>query len=192
MDRSEALAATALFVCISVLTIWGVAAEKQNEERHLQDLAIYKVEPEYIKTRGLQPPSEFQSVSTGPYSNGKGFAYGGSVTTYWVMAETDDWVLFNGPRGTEICQPVLGNFGYINARSEVLSAAQVRLLAAGFKEKPVELQVLVPRFKSMPPNLERCSGFSYDVATGLLKVGDKRIAYLTESQPRLAQPANTQ
>ena len=164
------------------LTVWGSLAEKENDERHRQDLAMYKVEPEYIQTRGLLPPSEFQTVTTGKYS---------TATTYWVMVETENWVLFNGPRGTEMCSQVLGNFGYINAPSEVMSAARIRLVASGFKDQPVELQVLVPRFKTMPLNLERCPGFSYDSATGMLKVGNKHIAYLTETQPHLAASTNT-
>ncbi|KVP39534.1 hypothetical protein [Burkholderia ubonensis] len=181
MRRNEAILASVLAGCIVVLTIWGPVAEQQNEQRHLQDLAKYKVAPEFIKTSGLQPPSEFQTVTTGKY---------GTATTYWVMAETDDWVLFNGPRGTETCPQALGDFGYINARSEVMSAARARLLAVGFKDQPVELQVLVPRFKKLPENLERCPGFSYDGATGMLKVGNKHIAYLTETQPRLAAATN--
>lgn len=165
---------------ITAFAVWGTYAEDQNEKQRDQLNMQYKVAPEFIKTRDFQVPTEYQSVTSGKFAT----AY-----TYWVTAETEGWILLNGPRGTDLCPKVLGTFGYVNAHDEVMSAAGLSMLAAGFRNKPLELQVYVPRFKTAPAGLGECPGFSYDAATGMLMVGSKRIAYLAEAQPRLAQAA---
>lgn len=162
-----------LSVLIGVLTIWGTYADRKNDQARV---VRAKSAPERITTQGLLPPAEYQSVTSGKVA---------SSTTYWVMVETDDWILLNGPKGTSTCDAVLGEFGYVNAPQDAMSLANVRLLAAGFKDKELHLDVFVPHFRFEPADLDRCIGFSYDLATGTLRVGNKRLAYLAPVQPAL-------
>lgn len=155
----------------------GVTSEQLNKTQEATLRQRHAVAPEFIQTRGLESPSEFLHVTSGKLP---------STSSYWVMAETEDWLLLNGPRGTATCQGVLGTFGYVNAPEEAQSLASMRMLVAGYKGKPLELQVVVPRFKEKPANLDDCLGFQFDAESGRLKVGDKYLAYLHPQQPRLA------
>jgi hypothetical protein len=174
-----------LLLVIAVAIIWGSISKDKNEKDHLQFIQQFKVAPEFIKTRDLQVPTDYQSVT--------GYKYP-TVNNYWVTAQTAEWALLNGPRGTALCQSVLGNFAEVNANSEVMSSASLQLIASGFKDKTIELEVHIPRFKTEPFGIEKCVGFSYDAVTGTLMVGDKHVAYLDATQPRLAQaqPGNSQ
>jgi len=168
------LLVTAICIC------WGSYTQDQNEKAHVQFVQQFKVAPEFVKTHGLQLPIEYQSVT--------GYKYP-KVENYWVTAQTEDWALLNGPRGTALCQSVLGNFAEVNAHSEAMSTASLQLIASGFKDKTIELQVHIPRFRTAPFGLDKCVGFSFDESTGTLMVGDKHVAYLDAEQPRLTPAA---
>jgi len=146
------------------------------------------VAPEIIETKGLLPAVDQRTVTTS-----RPYGYRGlpvtRVSDFWVHAETDDWILLNGDRGTATCPKVLGNFGEANARYDAMSLASVRLMAAGFEGGPIRLNVLVPRFASAPAGLEFCPGFAYDEKTRQLRVGGKYLAYLAAAQPQLAKVA---
>jgi hypothetical protein len=173
-----------LLLVTAIAIVWGSISKDQNEKDHLQFMLQFKVAPEFIKTRDLQVPTDYQSVT--------GYKFP-TVNNYWVTAQTADWALLNGPRGTALCESVLGNFGEVNANSEVMSTASLQLIASGFKDKTIELKVHIPRFRMEPFGLEKCIGFSYDAVNGTLMVGDKHVAYLDATQPRLAQaqPGNS-
>lgn len=156
----------------------GMYCDNVNEQNDAKAREIYKVSPEFVTVHNLRGASEFQTQSGGKYP---------TTTSYWTMADSDNWILLNGPRGTNLCGAVLYDFGRVNAPNEPMSLAEVTLLSAGFSGRSVELQVRVPRFKNRPDNLDRCVGFGYDAATGELTVGDKHVAYLEREQPRLAQ-----
>lgn len=160
---------------IALIVSLGLYSDARFNERHDNLIQQFRTEPEFIKTRALELPAEFQHTTTGKLP---------TTTTYWVAAETQDWLLLNGVRGTQTCD-VLADFGQVNAPSEAMSLQSLFMIAAGFKGRPVELQVVVPRFKQRPSNLDRCVGFTYDQPTGQLKVGGKFVAYLHPAQPRL-------
>ena len=169
---------TVIFVLAAMSAVAAMAGNAHyNKERRLAN----QVAPEFIQTQGLLPPAEYVESSGGKFPE---------TRTYWVTAETDDWVFFNGPRGTEVCEAVLEDFGDVNARSETYSLAAMRILSSGFKDKPIEIRALVPRFKSAPAGLDRCPGFRYDPESHLLLVGAKKLAYLAPNQPRLGAAAN--
>lgn len=156
----------------------GTYCDHINEQNDANAREIYRVEPEFVTVHNLRGATEYQTQTTGKFR---------TTTSYWMMADADNWILLNGPRGTGLCSGVLYDFGRVNAPNEPMSLAEVSLLSAGFSGRSVELQVRVPRFKSRPANLDHCVGFGYDAATGELTVGDKHVAYLERTQPRLTQ-----
>lgn len=164
-------------IAIGAWIVVGKYCENANiESRNARLSQVRGASAEYIKTSELQPPAEYQVVGNGKYS---------TFQSYWALAETKDWLLLNSSPDAAVCRPVLRDFVEVTVTSGSLSLAEMQLLAAGFKGRELELQVMVPRFKSKPANLGLCPGFGYDEATGRLKVGDKFIAYLMRSQPRL-------
>ena len=143
-----------------------------------------RVVPEIIRTKGLRPAYDHQ-VAASARLHGLQHIAMTNVSDIWVHAETDDWILLNGPRGTGTCPDVLAAFGAVNAPVDAMSLSAVRMLASGYNGGPVQLSVLVPRFKSPPAGLSRCAGIAYDQKTGQLRVGSKFIAYLAPAQPQL-------
>lgn len=140
---------------------------------------------EVIHTHGLRPALDQQVIA----ANRTFGAHGQSLANpsgHWMYAETDDWVLLNGPRGTVTCPTILGKFGAEHAAVEAMSLSTVRALADRAAGGPVALAVVVPRFTGAPAGLAQCTGFAFDVKTGRLRAGGKYVAYLTPVQPLLA------
>lgn len=168
----ESVKALGLIAVIVAVIAAGTSIDLENEQKYV---AQHKRVAEFITTQGLQQPPEVPVIGL----------KNPSYATYWAMVETDDWVLLNGPKGTALCPQVLGPFGFANAPYEAMSVGNLRILAIGYKNKPITLQVFVPRFSTKPAGLEACPGFEHDPATGTLKVGAKKIAYLAKQQPNL-------
>lgn len=136
--------------------------------------AEFGVSPEIIKTTGLQLPVEYPGKPVSRFEAGE---------PYWKVAEADDWLLLNGPRGTEICPQVLADFGEANASVESMTPDAIRRIAFDFKGKTVSLRVFVPRFRTAPAHLQDCPELRYDAATRTVMRANKRLAYLSPSQP---------
>lgn len=138
--------------------------------------------PEVIRTTGLKLPAEYAGAPIGRYTPGD---------PYWKVAESNDWLLLNGPRGTEICHQVLDDFSEAYASEESMTPDAIRQIAFDYKDKTISLQVFVPRFKAAPVHLDECPALRYDAATGSLTRANKRIAFLSPSQPLVgSNPAN--
>lgn len=148
-------------LCAVVVAVYDTN-EKTTEKRPAQ-LAPLGAHSEYIKTTGIK-------VSTSESA--------------WVTAESSDWLLANGDQPSDFCPSALRNFTEANDLSAP-SLAEMRIIESGYRDKPMELHVVVPRFKVAPDGLQDCLGFGHDPATGMLTVGDKKVAYLLEQQPRL-------
>jgi hypothetical protein len=147
--------------------------------------AMLPARHEVIHTRGLLPALDQQVIAAGRVFgvHGQSLAV---VSNHWMYAESADWVLLNGPRGTVTCPALLGPFGAANAPAEAMSLSTVRMLADRAAGGPIALSVMVPRFTAAPAGLSQCSGFSFDAKTGRLRAGGKYVAYLTPAQPLLA------
>jgi hypothetical protein len=171
---------------LSAVTLaFSLAAQRKQDDMGRAFEAAHRVAPEIIQTKGLLPAYDQRVVAHYRMFGHQNFPMT-NVSDFWVHAETDDWILLNGPRGTSTCPDVLGAFGAINAPGQAMSLSEVRMLASGFKGGPIALNVFVPRFPTAPAGLNRCSGIAYDKQTGRLRVGGKFIAYLAPSQPQLA------
>lgn len=144
---------------------------------------------EIIHTRGLRPALDQQVIAAGRMFgvHDQSLAV---VSNHWMYAESDDWVLMNGPRGTATCPALLAQFGAANAPAEAMSLSTIRMLADRAAGGPIALSVVVPRFTAAPGSLSQCSGFSFDTKTGRLRAGGKYVAYLTPAQPLLAKRAH--
>ena len=183
---STKFTAYAIAGVLSAVTLgFSVSAQHKQDEMGRAFVAAHRVAPELIKTQGMLPAYD-QRVVSHYRMHGLQHMPMTNVSDFWVHAETDDWILLNGPRGTNTCPEVLGAFGAINAPRDAMSLAAVRMLASGFSGGPVQLNVYVPRFKSAPAGISRCTGIAYDQKTGQIRVGSKYIAYLAPSQPQLA------
>jgi hypothetical protein len=169
----------------AVVLAFSVSAQHTHDDVETAFVAAHRVAPEIIQTKGLLPAYDQRVVSNYRMFGHHAFPMT-NVSDFWVHAETDDWILLNGARGTNTCPSVLGDFGAINAPGQAMSLSDVRLLASGFKGGPIQLNVMVPRFTSAPVGLSRCTGIAYDQKTGQLRVGSKYLAYLAPSQPQLA------
>lgn len=183
---SSKLKIYATVAILSAITLgFSVAAQRKQDDMGRAIVAAFRVAPEIIHTKGLLPAYD-QRVVANYRMHGLQHMPMTNVSDFWVHAETDDWILLNGARGTATCPDVLGAFGAVNAPGQAMSLSAVRMLASGFKGGPIELSVLVPRFKSAPAGLSRCTGIAYDQKTGQLRVGSKYLAYLAPAQPQLA------
>ena len=153
--------------------------------REAAPAVTHPVAREVIHTRGLRPALDQQVLAAGRTFgvHGQSLAV---ASGRWVYAETDDWVLLNGPRGTATCPAILGQFGAAYAPAEAMSLSTVRLLADRAAGAAIALSVLVPRFTAAPADLGQCSGFTFDPKTGRLRAGGKYVAYITPAQPLLA------
>ena len=183
---SSKLKIYAIVGLLSAVTLgFSMAAQRKQDDMGKAITAAYRVSPEIIHTQGLLPPYDQRVVASYRMHGLQNYPMT-NVSDYWVHAETDNWILLNGPRGTGTCPDVLGAFGAANAPVDAMSLSAVRMLASGYNGGPVQLSVLVPRFKSPPAGLSRCAGIAYDQKTGQLRVGSKFIAYLAPAQPQLA------
>lgn len=186
---STKFTAYAIAGVLSAVTLaFSVAAQHKQDDMGRAFAEAHRVAPEIIKTQGMLPAYD-QRVVSHYRMHGLHHMPLTNVSDFWVHAETDNWILLNGPRGTNTCPEVLGAFGAINAPQDAMTLAAVRMLASGFNGGPIELNVYVPRFKSAPAGLSKCTGIAYDQKTGQLRVGGKYIAYLASAQPQLAATA---
>lgn len=169
----------------AIILTWAVFAQRQLDADIAAKIATHRVSSEAIQTTGLLPPGGRRTVRTG-FPLGQVFPVT-NVATSWAHAETADWILLNGVRGTALCPDVLSDFGAANARFEAMSLEQIWLLASGYENGPLKLNVRIPRFAAAPEGLRNCTGFAYDKETGRLRVGRKYVAYLSSSQPQLSK-----
>lgn len=166
----------ALIVLLGLGKLWSDDVEAK---RYATQLAPLQSPSEYIRTTGINVTNVLTETFGGKYK---------SVESSWVSAESSEWLLVNGDRPLDFCPSALRNFTKANDLSAP-SLVEMRLIESGYRDKPMELHVAVPRFKVAPDGLKDCPGFGHDQATGMLKVGSKKVAYLLEQQPRLrAEP----
>ncbi|MFY2597521.1 hypothetical protein ACOTHJ_14845 [Achromobacter xylosoxidans] len=165
----------AMLAIIAALVGLGLWSDEIDELQEQELLAKYRQVPEFIQTTGFTVSDLVHRTTSGKFA---------TTSVHWVFAESSDWVFLNGREGTNTCFSVLYDVERVN---EITSAPlpQVLLWQAAFKEKPITIHALVPRFKQAP-DLSRCPGLRYNEAESILQVGDKKIAYLLADQPRLA------
>lgn len=168
-----------LLVLIALLGFGKLWADDVEANRYAAQIAPMTEPSEYIKTTGINVSNVLHKKSGGKFS---------IIESSWVSAESGEWLLVNGDRPYDFCPSALRTFTTANDLSAP-SLVELRLIESGYRDKPLELHVVVPRFKVAPDGLQDCIGFSHDPATGMLMVGSKKVAYLLEQQPRLrAEP----
>lgn len=164
-----------LLILIALLGIGKLWSDDVEAKRYATQIAPMTAPSEYIKTTGINVSNVLHEESGGRFS---------TIESSWVSAESGEWLLVNGDQPYNFCPSALRNFTKANDLSAP-SLAEMRIIESGYRDKPMELHVVVPRFKVAPDGLQDCLGFGHDPATGMLTVGDKKVAYLLEQQPRL-------
>lgn len=170
MDFSSVLTCGLLIAVIGVL---GAGEYFYVQPMLDARLNAARVRSEVIHTFDLEQPHSYITKIYGKFPK---------TVSSWSSIESADWIFLNITDGSDICPKVFDTFEAANQAHDGMTLSELRLLAAGYRNKPVDLEVLVPRFAVEPAAIKNCPGFEYDPNTRQLMVGDKKIGYLSPVQ----------
>lgn len=95
----------------------------------------------------------------------------------WAIANTTEWVIFNGFLAAQDCPPLL-EVMHANPHMRMFSPQAAMLLTNNTELQTIKL--LVPSFKSKPRAVDECVGLAYDEKSGHLVNGHLKVAFLVK------------
>lgn len=162
-------------VVMAALIVGPLVVDVYKDYEHQVAIQSLIVEPETIIVEGLIRPQDFPEEMN---------AFRGQKKV--AALTTSEWVLLNGPSGSQACPVVLEDFGRANSPHDAISVAGIELLFSSYSGGNLPLLVRIPRYEEKPRGIENCVGFRYDRETTMIYIGTKKVAFLESQQSRRA------